>query len=67
METAKGSAQKERDRNHRNSDCDSPRKNGIITNGAISNGIDADGGGPANGIDHSAVNASNPMGPSGLV
>lgn len=60
---------KERDRSHRNSDCDSPRKNGIIANGAISNGvIDVDGnGGPANGIDHSAVNASNPMGPSGLV
>lgn len=69
METAK-IAGKDRDRSHRNSDCDSPRKNGIIANGAISNGvIDADGGGgvPANGIDHSAVNTSNPMGPSGLV
>ena len=65
METAKGSKDRERDRSHRNSDCDSPRKNGIIANGSTSNGVDANGG-PANGIDH-AVNASNPMGPSGLV
>ena len=66
METAKGSKDRDRDRSHRNSDCDSPRKNGIIANGSASIGIDSNGGPAANGIDH-AVNASNPMGPSGLV